>query len=221
MYNIKSVIEIRKILGVYCSAEIINIIYDYIWRDIELIAPVSINGAFINIENHNKKNSKYINIYSSHNVKKTNNKKFIKMNLKESQIPEFLEYVGHNKSIQLSTDLSHNKYRMLKSILGYHLNIDINKFDSKILKLSLGEQIMYKIPIKVPVVKPDSDDDSDKDSNFIISNSENPTWGDEEYVNVSTKIIKMIGNKKIKFDKMASAKYVFNSYRIKISIGLF
>ncbi len=217
--------EIKQILdNLFGDANNIpGTICDYLWRNIDLKVPLSIEDALVDIPH--EVNNKLIAIYGMD---------IITITLRENELPGCIKYIGKKERVDISMDISGNEYKILNSIIKYHLKFDINKFDTKMLNLSLDGITKYEIPIMLPAKFASHESDEEKkneDLDFVLVESDDLSTHDDPSAShddsmssqddrsESSCVIKTIGEKRTEFDAIAEFEYTFED-RITINVSI-
>jgi len=71
----------------------------------------------------------------------------VTLELRENALPNYIEYIVKSQTILVQRNISEEKYNILKSVLGYHFNIDVIEYNMDNIKVTLHGLIKYKIPL--------------------------------------------------------------------------
>ncbi|MFW9929999.1 MAG: hypothetical protein ACFFD1_11455, partial [Candidatus Thorarchaeota archaeon] len=158
MYNKEICNKIKVILEFYFQYKITDLICEFIWDYINIQIPLSIDNSLIDVP-YGVKN-RLITVYDTDTIT---------IKFKEDELPNHIEYIGQEEDLNIEIfDLNMDKFKILKSILNYHVGYDISEFKKQKLRISLRDISKYKIPIILP----------DKSDNILP----NATSLDDDYV---------------------------------------
>ena len=123
--------------------------------------PSILNDATINI-------SKILNDNSSIDITHIDSSNNVLLKINKNQLPLLIEYIGNNQQIFINKDISGEKFKILKHLLGHHFNINVKDFNIDEINISLSGLIKYSIPINNNIEK--TKDDNSRDYIVVTSN---------------------------------------------------
>lgn len=161
MYNKRICNEIKKILKYYFEKKDVDIVCKYMLNYVNIQIPLSINDSLIDIPYGIK--NRLIAVYDIDNITIT---------FKEDELPDYIEYIGKKEDIIIHIDdLTLDRFKILKSILNYHVGYDISLFESQKMQITLSDLAKYKIPILLPDIL--SLEDCNDNDYVVINNEKN------------------------------------------------
>jgi hypothetical protein len=147
-------------------------------RNVEIFIPSTIDGAISTMIGEDK------------------NTQTIVFKTKEDKIPEYLEYIGDEFTKELDIDLTEKN--ILKSMLSYHFDTNIDEYERSKIKIILNGNIKYRI--KLPPTCPKY---SRKKS----------------YTTILTTMIQKIGEEETSINNKIALEYIISDKAIRIIVG--
>lgn len=212
--------QIHKLLEEIFNPKIAGIIQDYLYPRIKIKLPTSINGATINVSKILSEDNSVQITYGNENFHS-----YIVLEMKNIHIFPFIEYIGKSQKISVMRNISgKKKFKILKDILGYNFNINVEDFDIDQIKISMNGLVKYSIFLnalsidEIPIDKRKKIKKSRSYDGFVYITDENENPRNEKRNRYYGNIIKSIcsvevknSGEKIMFECNRDREYIYIS----------